>query len=113
MTVPAATGAAAFAVATVNAGADGSLTASADTGSTSLPVTLSLCQTNPATGACLAVPASSVPVQINGGETPTFGVFVTEAGMVPFDPANNRVFVRFIDADGVTRGSTSVAVRTQ
>jgi hypothetical protein len=26
------------------------------------------------------------------------------------DPANKRIFVRFRDANGVTRGSTSVAV---
>ena len=32
---------------------------------------------------------------------------------MPFDPAANRIFVRFKDAGNVTRGSTSVALRTQ
>ena len=44
--------------------------------------------------------------------TPTFAVFVTGAGIVPFDPAVNRVVVRFKDAQGVVRGATSVAART-
>ncbi len=30
-----------------------------------------------------------------------------------FDPAVNRVFVRFTDNGGLVRGATSVAVRTQ
>jgi hypothetical protein len=111
--IPGAAGTGVFAVATVNVGAGASITASADTGSASLPVSIALCQTNPATGVCLGSPAGSVTTQINAGETPTFGIFVTGGGTVPFDPANNRVFVRFKDAGGITRGATSVAVRTQ
>ena len=52
-------------------------------------------------------------VQINTNATPTFAVFVAGHGVVPFNPATNRVFVRFKDPGGVIRGSTSVAVRTQ
>ena len=103
----------AFAVATVNVGASGLITASADTGAASLPVSLALCQTNPTTGACLAPPTSTVTTQIDANATPTFGVFVTGSGAVPFDPANNRIVVRFKDGGGITRGATSVAVRTQ
>ena len=40
-------------------------------------------------------------------------IFVQGNGNVPFDPAANWVFVRFKDGGNVTRGSTSVAVRTQ
>jgi hypothetical protein len=54
-----------------------------------------------------------VTTTIGASETPTFAFFVTGTGTVPFDPAVNRVFVRFKDAGGITRGSTSVAVRTQ
>jgi hypothetical protein len=45
--------------------------------------------------------------------TPTFGIFATASGAVPFLPATNRIFVQFSDATGVVRGSTSVAVETQ
>ena len=58
---------------------------------------------------------------MNHNDTPTFGIFVTGSGNVPFDPAGKRIFVRFTEiasCEGatnvtVTRGSTSVAVRTQ
>jgi hypothetical protein len=112
MNILGATGTGAFAVATVNVGGSGSITASADTGNATLPVNIFLCQTNPATGQCISAIGSSVTTTINANATPTFGIFVQGRGNVPFDPAANRVFVRF-NSGGVTRGSTSVAVRTQ
>jgi hypothetical protein len=111
--IPGTTGTGAFAVATSNVGAGGIITALADTGGLSLPVSLSLCETTPATGACLAAPSSSVTTQVDANETPTFGIFVQGTGDVPFNPAAHRVFVRFQDGGGATRGATSVAVRTQ
>src|SRR5262245_15236937 len=111
--IPGANGAAAVSVATVSVGAGASITASADTGGTTLPITLAVCQTNPQNGACLAPPGGTVTTTINAGATPTFSVFVIGAGSVPFDPAANRVFMRFKDAGAITRGSTNVAVRTQ
>jgi len=108
-----ATGTGAFAVATVNVGASGSITASAGTGNATLPVNIFLCQTNPATGRCISAIGSSVTTTINANATPTFGIFMQGSGNVPFDPAANRIFVRFKDGGNVTRGSTSVAVRTE
>jgi len=111
--IPGPTGTGVFSVATVNVGASATITASADTGGASLPVSLTLCATDPVTGACLASPASSVATQITANATPTFGVFVTATESVTFDPARNRIVVRFVDSGRVTRGATSVAVRTQ
>ena len=111
--IPGASGAGAFAVATVNVGATGLITALADTGGVPLPVTVTLCETNPTTGQCMSPIASTVTTTINNLATPTFGIFVSGTGNVPFSPAANRIFVRFRDAGSVTRGSTGVAVRTQ
>jgi CSLREA domain-containing protein len=111
--IPGMNGTGAFAVATVNIGATGTITASADTGNAALPVNISLCQTDPTTGQCISAIGSDVTTTINANATPTFGIFVQGGDNVPFDPAVNRIFVRFRDGGGVTRGSTSVAVRTQ
>jgi hypothetical protein len=113
VTIPGTTGTGVFSVATVNVGASGTLTATADTGGASLSLNLTLCQTNPITGDCLAPPATSVLTQIDANATPTFGIFVAGSGPVPFDPAQHRIRVRFTDASGVVRGATSAAVRTQ
>jgi hypothetical protein len=111
--IPGPNGTGVFAVATVNMGAGDNLTISADTGGAILSVTIFICQTDPQSGACFLPPASSVTTTILSNETPTFGLFVAAAGDVSFDPATNRIFVRFKDSSGVTRGSTSVAVTTQ
>lgn len=100
-----------LAVAAANVGSGGVLTVSADTGGASLPLSLAICQTNPSTGACLAPPAGSVTTAIAANATPTFGIFATANAAIPFDPAATRIFVRFRDGGGVTRGLTSVAVR--
>jgi hypothetical protein len=111
--IPGATGTGEFAVATINLGADAAITAAANTGTANLPVTLSLCQTNPTTGACMASPTPIVTTDIQPNATPTFGIFVTGSGSVANSPGVNRVFVTFTDSGGVLRGETSVAVRTQ
>jgi hypothetical protein len=107
-------GANAFAVATVDLGSSSAITATANTGSATLPLAITLCQTVPATGACMAAPSpSGVTTTINANATPTFAIFATASGAVPFVPQTNRIFVEFSDANEVVRGSTSVAVETQ
>ncbi len=109
---PTATGV--FATATVNLGSAANLTVVATAGAASLPLTLALCETNPTTGACInpLSPASTVIANIGVNGQPTFSVFATATGDVPFDPAVNRIFIEFIDGSGALRGSASVAVRT-
>lgn len=104
-------GSGAFAVATVNVGVAGNIIASADTGSSRLPVSIMICQTDPPSGQCITPIQSSVPATIAANATPTFAVFVYTTSPIAPDPANKRIFVRFRDAvGGTTRGSTSVAI---
>lgn len=100
----------AFAVATINLGAGATITASINTGSATLPIGMGICQTNTATGQCSSALASTVTVNVASNATPTFGVFATAMAAIPFDPANNRIFVQFTDSSGAIRGATSVAV---
>jgi hypothetical protein len=110
--LPGTNGSNAFSVATVNNGATDTITADVVT-TVSLPVALSICESNPADGHCVSAPASSTTSTVNAGFTPTYSVFATATGTVPFDPALNRIVVTFRDGGGVVRGRTSVAVRTQ
>jgi hypothetical protein len=111
--IPGATGTGVFAVATVNLGIDATITASANTGTANLPIILTVCETNPTSGVCMAAPAPSAIADIQPNATPTFGVFVTGSAAVANLPGVNRVFVTFNDSGGTLRGETSVAVRTQ
>ena len=102
----------AFAVATFNVGAAGTLTADTDTGAATLPLDVALCETDPA-GVCKAAPEETVSFEATEGGTATFAAFVAGQEMdVASDAAANRVFVRFRDAGGIVRGATSVAVDT-
>ena len=71
--IPGATGTGFFTVATSIVGAGGNITASADTGAVSLPLTLSICQTKTATGVCLSPAAGSVTTQFKDAENVTRG----------------------------------------
>src|SRR6202034_391626 len=95
--MPGANGVGAFAVATTNLGASETIT-----------VALTLCQTRPKTGDCISPPSSSVSLTFVGNSTPTFAIFAAGYGTVPFDPAKNRVFVRFTGSDVSLRRANSV-----
>jgi outer membrane protein assembly factor BamB len=110
--LPGAAGTGAFAVAADNVGVVGDLTVTADLGGAALPIGLSVCETDSSSGQCLAPPAASVAVSIAAGATPTFSVFATASGAVPFAPGASRIFLRFSDAAGQPHGATSVAVTT-
>lgn len=103
----------AFATATSNVGTQGMITASADTGDATLPIAISICETDPETGACVSPAGATVETTSASGATQAFAVFAQATEGISFDPANHRIFVRFKDDSGTTRGSTSVAVATR
>jgi len=100
-------------VAAVTLRKKASITVSGDTGAASLPVSITICQTDPKSGACLQPPSATVTTSVAANATPTFGFFVAGSGPVADSPGANRVFARFKDSGGAVRGSTSVAVRTK
>jgi hypothetical protein len=110
--IPGNTGSNAFAVATVNLGIKDMITATANTGSATLPLDISLCETDPTSGLCITTIGPSATVSIDPNATPTFAIFGEANGTIPFDPANSRIFVQFISSTGEVRGETSVAVTT-
>lgn len=78
-----------------------------------LPVTITMCRTDPSNGACLAPPGGTpVDFLLQTNAVATFAVFLTYDGTaIPFDPASKRLFVHFYQGSTPV-GSSSVAVRT-
>ena len=105
--------ASAFAVSTANVGHGGTLTLRPRGAGEADALRLRICETDPATATCLAPAGDTLDRVFAAGETATFSVFVRGLGTAaPFAPARNRVYVEALDGQGVIRGSTSVAVRT-
>jgi hypothetical protein len=104
-----------YSAAAINIGAASEITASVDDGGSKLPVKVTLCQSNPSTGACAngTTPAATQRLTIASGEIVTFTIYVEATAPVPFDPVLNRLHLRLKTNDFVTRGSASLAVRTQ
>jgi hypothetical protein len=106
---------AAFAMASVNVGGAGTgMSVTADTGDITLPLSVTMCQTN-TQGQCTnpTTPAASITnLSIAANATPTFSFFVTPTAPIPLFPASTRLFIRFKDSGGVTRGSTGVALNS-
>ena len=107
-------GSGAFSVASTNVGAEGFLTVRARVPD-GLAVSLPLCQTDPMTAQCInpVLPAASASMFFSNEATPTFSIFPSSNLEIPFAPEVNRVFVEFLDDNGVVRGSTGVAIITQ
>lgn len=82
--------------------------------SSNLPLGLTICQTNPSSGQCLAPPAPTVSIATfapGSAGSLAFSVFVTDSGAIANDPAN-QIFVFFKNSSGTVIGSTSVPVYT-
>jgi hypothetical protein len=114
LTIPVG-GTSAFTVAAENqSGASyPSITVKTSTGTnTSLPVQMTICQTNPSSGQCLAAPAPTVTLAPFAEDAnATFSVFVTATAAIASNP-NNEVFVLFTNPSGSVLGSASVEVVT-
>ncbi len=112
VSIPGNAGVTAFAAAAINVGASGSITASVDDGGKGLSLITAVCVSDPVTAACLAPPVASMTFGSATNQVTTLTIQITGSGNVPYNPGSNRLFLRFKTGDGVTRGATSVAVRT-
>ena len=79
--IPGASGTAAFSVATSNAGSSGNITVSVDTGN--LPLSVTICQTNPQTSECMGAPTPTVTTP---GMRAIMGTRSPPSHVLPFMP---------------------------
>ncbi|WP_421790801.1 Ig-like domain-containing protein [Hyphobacterium sp.] len=112
--VPANGGRQAMAAAAINIGAPETLNVSLDNGFGMIPSSFTLCQTDE-NGVCLAPRAPGVDVNM-AADPALFSILAVDSDgdqtTVPDDPANARLYLRFRDAAGQTRGLTSVGYTT-
>jgi hypothetical protein len=99
-------------VSVFNSGGTAAATVSANTGSTSLPLSLTVCQTNPLTGSCLPTssPTASININLLSNTVSTFTVIATESSPIQLIPGTNRINVQITDTSGKVIGSTGVDV---
>ena len=112
LTIPSG-GQAFAAVAVANVGSSAEITASLDSAGAQLPLTAMICQTNSATGVCLESMSEQSTLTLDAGGTASFMMQIQATEAILFDPAKNRLFIRFHDASNVLRGATSTAVSTE
>ena len=120
ITVPAG-GSSFMSVSATNIGAgdaagssDAAMTVSVESGNSTLPLLLQLCETD-AAGQCMQPPGPGPLAATIGSGVSFFGVFATDqqGQSLALDPANLRVVLKFADANGNVRSQTSAAVRVQ
>jgi hypothetical protein len=105
----------AFAVAVKNnsSKSDPKITVTTSNSPAHLPAEVTLCQSNPNDGQCLAAPAHSVTLSsLAAGANTTFTVFVEVTGTIAKDPSVNKINVLFNNTYGLTQASSSVAIST-
>ena len=100
-----------YVVATSNVGAEATITVSPSTGPWFTGDAL-ICETDAASGACVAPPAPTAQTTMGAQSTQSFAVFVRSDSPIELNPTDRRQSVRFFDEQGALRGSTSVALTT-
>lgn len=112
--LPGPSGSNAFGLAAIDIGSVGTVTVTPRATNPSGPaLSIAICETDPATAACLSAPAPSIASSFAAEQGRTYSIFVTSPSAIADDPAVNRLYVDFTDDQGISRGAASVALRSQ